>query len=128
MNNNFISLNGDKALITYIEYLPIRNQIVSASDDCCLRVWNIFNLKSDQILKQHNRGIIYIIDLPKKRIFITAGKDKAIGVWSYISKNIVCIRFFPLIHESIVLCLKYSEKHNFLISSGQEKKIKCINI
>lgn len=65
------SLSGHKAIITSLQFIYSRNQLLSASEDGELRLWNIETLKCLQILREHKKGIIAIIDIPKFRIFIT---------------------------------------------------------
>jgi WD40 repeat protein len=65
------SLNGHKSIISCIHYLNSRNQLLSASDDGEMRLWNIEKLSSLQVLKEHKRRVCIIVDVPDSQIFIT---------------------------------------------------------
>lgn len=64
-------LSGHKTVVTSIQHLYSRNQLLSASEEGELRLWDIDKLKCLQILKEHKKAVIAIIDIPKFKIFIT---------------------------------------------------------
>ena len=65
------TLAGHKNIVTSLLYLYSRNQLLSGSEDGELRVWNIETSKCLQIIREHKKGIVSMIDIPKFKIFIT---------------------------------------------------------
>ena len=122
-------LNGHTKLITCLAYLEEINKIISASDDCTLRIWNMSKMSCEQILHNNKKGVIVIVDLKSKKIFVTGGKDKSIKLYSYSSpKAIKCIKSIYQAHDSILLSLSYNYKFEVLISTGFDKYLKCFDI
>lgn len=129
MNLHPIQLNGHQKLITCLSYIEKINRIISASDDCNLRVWDISQMACVQVLQKHSKGVITILDLPKKCMFITGGKDKCIKIFSYsFPKNIQCVKSLHQAHDSILLSLSYNHNSELLISTGFDKYIKFYDI
>ena len=124
-----IRLEAHSKLISCLAYIEKINKIVSASDDCTLRIWDISKMQCEQVLNNMNKGVVVILDLPSKDIFITGGKDKSIKLYSYFSaKSIKCVKSFYNAHDSILLSLAYNYKYDTLISTGFDKYLKCFNI
>jgi len=102
---------------------------VSASDDCTLRIWDITKMECEQVFKNHMKGVVVILDLSPKCLFLTGGKDKCIKIYSYMNKDAIkCIKSIYNAHDSILLSLAFNYEYDLLISSGFDKYIKCFNI
>lgn len=78
MNIRPVQLEGHENLITCVSYLSKMKKVVSGSDDCYLRVWNLQEMECVQVLKNHSKGVVKILDLPKKNLFLTGEKINAL--------------------------------------------------
>lgn len=103
-------------------------KIVSASDDCTLRIWDIGKMECEQVFKNNFKGVVSILDLPSKMLFITGSKDRTIKIYSYVNaESIRCIKSINA-HDMNILALAYNFDYDVLISSGLDKYLKCFDI
>ncbi|MGI9317255.1 MAG: WD40 repeat domain-containing protein [bacterium] len=96
---------GHKASVRSATFTPDHSQIITASWDESIKVWDVKTGKNVKTINNAHDGRIYSIVAPpgaSEPIAITGGTDKTIKIWNYkTGKNIRTIKFDRKIRQVI---------------------------
>ena len=105
--------------VTWVEFGPDGNQVLSASLDGTARLWDVGTGK--EILQVSHPDTVQLARLSKRgRIFATASADKAVRVWSARTGKLVA---GPIEHSGEILHLEITSDERFVVSNGQDNQL-----
>lgn len=114
-------LEGHRSGITKISVSPDGNQILSASIDRTLRLWDIPGLKELKTLRhsEDNRGQVYSVAIsPDGKQALSAGRDGRLVLWDLGAGEVV--RIIPA-HAKIVWAVRFSPDGRFALSGSSDE-------
>jgi WD40 repeat protein len=86
---------GQIRSVTFIPAFDDRQEIlVTGSDDCTLRLWDIHTGKCLKILKSHSNRIWSVCYSPEVDILFSCSEDESIKLWDVESGN--CLETFTI--------------------------------
>jgi WD40 repeat protein len=77
----FVTLEGHSDKVNSIIYCPDGKRIISASDDCSIRIWDILEKREILTLKEHSDHIKKIAYCPIRNLLVSCSSDYSIIVW-----------------------------------------------
>ncbi len=111
-------------VVTWVEFSPDGNQVLSASQDGTARLWDAKT--GTQILQLDHPDAVQLARFSKSgRIFATASEDNAVRVWNSRSGKLIA---GPIEHAGKVEHLEISPDERFVVSNGQDKQLLIYNL
>jgi len=117
-------LEGHMEQPTTLAFLPITNQLASASLDMTIRVWNMPSGNCTQILGGHDQRITHLLACPTGML-ASGSRDSSIRIWDPVSGY--CIKTITLPHGGISCLIPLSDGR-IATASLRRGCIKIINL
>jgi WD40 repeat protein/nucleoside phosphorylase len=103
---------------------PDGRRIVSASEDCTLRVWDALSGECLQSLEGHSESVAACAWSPDGRWIVSASHDSFIRIWDALSGE--CLRILEGHSEAVLTCA-WSSDGKRIISGSADKTIRIWN-
>jgi len=99
----------------------VNDYVVSASDDCCIRLWNVKHGKNNdvQVVKGHTKGI-YCVSAGRGNQFASASRDATVRVWEGAKQKLVFKH-----HKQDVNSCCFIAQGKYVISGSDDKTVQC---
>ena len=82
------TLEGHTGKVNSIIYCPDGKHVISASDDCTIRIWNIIGGKTIDILTEHSEPVNKLSFSNVNNKLVSCSSDYSIVIWDLKSYNI----------------------------------------
>lgn len=107
--------------------LHMRKQIVAtASDDCTWKIWNVETGENIMTGEGHKEFITAIDFHPAGSHLITAGGDKSLKFWDFISSSIA--HTFENAHTGTIWRAKFHDTGDFALTAGADGVVKLFDL
>ena len=103
-----------------------KNIVATASDDCSWKIWNLDNGENIMTGEGHKDWICTADFHPMGSHLATAGGDRSIKVWDFVSAGIA--HTFSDVHTQPVWKVKYHDSGHFLLSAGGDGAVKLFDL
>ncbi|MBL4752947.1 MAG: WD40 repeat domain-containing protein [Flavobacteriales bacterium] len=117
--------------VNAVKYHPNGTFLLSGSRDAHLNLWDVDNsYKLTHRIPAHNYAIYSIAFSPDGNLFATSSMDKTVKIWDAKELELL-LRISPGIHDghtNSVNKLMWSNYHNYLLSTGDDRTIKVWEI
>jgi WD40 repeat protein len=110
-------LGGHTAAINSAVFSPDCKQILTASEDATVRLWDMDSRRVLQVYRGHQAGVTRAIFLSDGRRFLTASRDGTAAVWQ-TDRDKPDLRLVG--HESAVLDIAASGNELFIVTGGAD--------
>lgn len=123
-----IEAHSEGALCT-IEH-PSKPVIISAGKDGFLRLWHRDDFRMIMEIPAHNFAIYDLVVSPCKTMLASASRDKSVKIWHLSDMSPMAKIARPQFeaHTHSVNTLVWTDDPNMLLTSGDDRKIKCWKI
>jgi WD40 repeat protein len=99
-------LDGHSRQPTALAFLPITEQLASASLDMSIRIWNMPSGNCSQILNGHDQRITHLLACPKG-LLASGSRDSSVKIWDPVSGY--CVKTVTLPHGGISCLIPLSD-------------------
>ena len=103
-----------------------KNIVASASDDCSWKVWNLDNGENIMTGEGHREWITATDFHPLGSHLVTAGGDKAVKIWDFVSAGIA--HTFADVHTGPIWKTKFHDCGDFILTAGGDGAIKLFDL
>ncbi len=103
-----------------------KNIVASASDDCSWKVWNLDNGENIMTGEGHREWIAAADFHPLGSHLVTAGGDKAVKIWDFVSAGIA--HTFADVHTGPIWKAKFHDCGDFVLTAGGDGAIKLFDL
>jgi WD40 repeat protein len=99
-----------------IAYSPQGDLLVSAGDDCTVRLWDVETGECRQISIGHTKGIRVVVYSPQGSQAATGSADGSVRIWDMATRE--CL-YTLTGHTKGVTCVEYSSKGDYIVSGSE---------
>ena len=103
-----------------------KNIVATASDDCSWKIWNLDNGENIMTGEGHRDWICTADFHPLGSHLVTAGGDRSIKVWDFVSAGIA--HTFPDAHTAPIWIVRYHDCGDFVLSAGGDGAVKLFDL
>jgi WD40 repeat protein len=119
------TLTGHLAGLCSIAIAPQGTRIVSGSEDCTIRVWDLSSGSHLRTLKGHEGWVSCVAVSPDGQSIVSGSRDGTIRVWNLDSgEHLYTLRG----HEGAVLSIALSPDGRYVVSGSRDRTIRIWNI
>jgi len=114
-------LKGHCGAVRCVSFSPDGKHVLSGSDDCTIRLWNIETYKLLGIFKGHSDSVRSVCFSPDGRFAISASADKTLKLWEVSSGD--CLATLKG-HSASVLSVCFSPDGQYALSGSADKTMR----
>jgi WD40 repeat protein len=112
---------GHEAGVTSVAVAPAGNRVVSASEDCSVRVWELPGGEEVLCLRGHDRRVQGVALTPDGRHVVSASDDRTVRLWDASDgRELLCL----VGHRGPVGCVACSPDGRLLASGGDDRSVR----
>jgi len=112
---------GHRQPITCVVFHPIFSQVVTASEDCTIMVWDTEEGTVEKTMKGHIDTVQHVSFNQDGKQLASCSADMSIKVWNF--ETHICLKTMRG-HEHTVSCVKFTPAGDRLVSCSRDKTIK----
>ena len=103
-----------------------KNIVATASDDCSWKIYNLDNGENIMTGEGHKDWIGSADFHPLGSHLVTAGGDKSVKVWDFVSAGIA--HTFADVHTQPIWKVKFHDSGDFVLSAGGDGAVKLFDL
>ncbi len=116
------SPEGHEGSVNDVSITPNEKYVVSGSDDCTVRIWDIETGENIKILRGHKDHITSVAVLPNGKRVVSGSKDRTLCIWDIeTGKSIRTLKG----HKSWVTAVSVTPNGKHVISGSKDRTV-CI--
>ncbi|QHG17634.1 hypothetical protein A6V25_12855 [Nostoc sp. ATCC 53789] len=119
------TLKGHSSYVNAVAVTPNGQQVISASDDKTLKVWNLATGEEQFTLNGHSHSVNAVAVTPNGQQVISASDDKTLKVWNLATGE---EQFTLNGHSSYVNAVAVTPNGQQVISASDDKTLKVWNL
>lgn len=113
---------GHKGSVNDVSITPNEKYVVSGSDDCTVRIWNIETGENIKIMRGHKDHITSVAVMPNGKHIVSGSKDRTVCIWDIeTGKNIRTLKG----HKSWVTAVSVTPNGKHVVSGSKDSTV-CI--
>jgi WD40 repeat protein len=119
-------LGGHTGAINSAVYAPDGKQVLTASEDGTVRLWDVVTMKVLRVYRGHTGGVTRALYLADGQRFVTASRDGTAALWSIDNAEKPLQRFTG--HTAAVLDIATSADAKYLLTGGADNTARVWNL
>ncbi|PWN32290.1 putative platelet-activating factor acetylhydrolase ib alpha subunit [Meira miltonrushii] len=116
------TLSGHRSQVSRATFHPVFSQVVSASDDAMIKVWDWETGDFEKTLKGHTKAVHDVDFDSKGNLLASCSSDMTIKVWDTNDDYKNTKTLFG--HDHSVSAVKFMPGDDFLVSAGRDRTIR----
>jgi WD40 repeat protein len=124
-NPNVQVLGGHTGGIRSIAFSPDSKTLVSGSEDCSIRLWNVVKGECYDTWQAHDSWVRSVVFSPDGQLIATAGHDCTIKIWKIANQE--CLLKLSG-HQEPITSIDFSPDGNQLVSASNDRTIKLWSV
>eukprot|EP00468_Gymnochlora_sp_CCMP2014_P013171 CAMPEP_0167756364 /NCGR_PEP_ID=MMETSP0110_2-20121227/9346_1 /TAXON_ID=629695 /ORGANISM="Gymnochlora sp., Strain CCMP2014" /LENGTH=394 /DNA_ID=CAMNT_0007642469 /DNA_START=94 /DNA_END=1278 /DNA_ORIENTATION=+ len=114
-----------KGPITCVIFHPVYTQVVTASEDCTIKIWDYEEGDLEKTMKGHIDVVQYLTFNKEGTLLASCSADLTVKVWHV--QNRQCIKTMRG-HDHTVSCVQFTDSGDRLFSCSRDKTIKIWDV
>ncbi|KAL8563934.1 hypothetical protein ACOMHN_059364 [Nucella lapillus] len=118
-------LFGHSGPVYAVSFSPDKTNLVSASQDGTVRLWNILTWTNIVCYKGHNYPVLDARFSPHGHYFVSGGMDRTARLWS--TDHYQSLRLF-VGHQSDVECVQFHPNSNYIATGSSDRAVRLWDV
>ncbi|KAL9645427.1 hypothetical protein ABK040_002625 [Willaertia magna] len=119
------TLVGHSGPVYSLSFNSDQQWLLSGSEDCTVRLWNVNNSENVVIYKGHQYAIWNVTFSPMDYMFATASHDRTARLW--VTDRVTPVRILAG-HLSDVECVKFHPNCNYVATGSSDKTVRLWDV
>ena len=119
------TLIGHSGPVYSLSFNSDQQWLLSSSEDCTVRLWNVNNAESVVVYKGHQYAVWNVSFSPTDYMFATASHDRTARLW--VTDRVTPVRVFAG-HLADVECVKFHPNCNYVATGSSDKTVRLWDV